>query len=238
MITLYGRKPVQEILLDPEVNIFRLHLADSNKRDGIISEILSLAKARNIEVVMHPKQALSRISKNGRQDQGVAIDIEPLHYSHINALPGQAGDLLVMDGITNPQNLGMVIRSVAASPMHGLLIPKKSNARIDPLVHKASAGTLLKSSLYHCDTIEAGLKALKTRGYQILGLDGGGKRLLNALSHDEGPCAFVLGNETTGLSDAARERCDEIIAIPLANDVESINVAMAATLVAFRTMYR
>jgi len=237
MITLYGRKPVLEILLDPEASIFRLHLAESNQRGDTITQIRMLAQERDIDIITHPKEALSRISKNARQDQGVAIDIAPPKYQSVEQLSDNAGQLLALDGITNPQNLGMIVRSVAASPMNGLLLPKKGCAKIDPLVHKASAGTLIKSSIYHCPTIESGLKSLRSKGYQLIGLSGGVDRSLGDIGNANGKIVFVLGNETTGISEPVLALCDELACIPLESGVESINVAMAATLVAFRTTF-
>ena len=237
MITLYGRKPVLEILLDPEASIFRLHLAESNQRGDTITQIRMLAQERDIDIITHPKEALSRISKNARQDQGVAIDIAPPKYQSVEQLSDNAGQLLALDGITNPQNLGMIVRSVAASPMNGLLLPKKGCAKIDPLVHKASAGTLIKSSIYHCPTIESGLKSLRSKGYQLIGLSGGVDRSLGDIGNANEKIVFVLGNETTGISEPVLALCDELACIPLESGVESINVAMAATLVAFRTTF-
>ena len=237
MITLYGRKPVLEILLDPDSSIFRLHLAESNQRGDTITQIRKLAQKRDIDIITHPKGALSRISKNARQDQGVAIDIAPPKYQSVEEVSDNAGQLLALDGITNPQNLGMIVRSVAASPMNGLLLPKKGCAKIDPLVHKASAGTLIKSSIYHCPTIESGLKSLRSKGYQLIGLSGGVDRSLSDIENANEKTVFVLGNETTGISEPILALCDELACIPLESGVESINVAMAATLVAFRTTF-
>ena len=237
MITLYGRKPVLEILLDPETSIFRLHLAESNQRGDTITQIRKIAQKRGIDIITHPKGALSRISKNARQDQGVAIDIAPPKYQSVEQVSDNAGQLLALDGITNPQNLGMIVRSVAASPMNGLLLPKKGCAKIDPLVHKASAGTLIKSSIYHCPTIESGLKSLRSKGYQLIGLSGGVDRSLGDIGNANEKIVFVLGNETTGISEPVLALCDELACIPLESGVESINVAMAATLVAFRTTF-
>ena len=237
MITLYGRKPVLEILLDREASIFRLHLAESNQRGDTITQIRKLARERDIDIITHPKEALSRISKKARQDQGVAIDIAPPKYQSVEQLSDNAGQLLALDGITNPQNLGMIIRSVAASPMNGLLLPKKGCAKIDPLVHKASAGTLIKSSIYHCPTIESGLKSLQSKGYQLIGLSGGVGRSLGDIGNANEKTVFILGNETTGISEPVLALCDELACIQLESGVESINVAMAATLVAFRSTF-
>ena len=237
MITLYGRKPVLEILLDPETSIFRLHLAESNQRGDTITQIRKIAQKRGIDIITHPKGALSRISKNARQDQGVAIDIAPPKYQSVEQVSDNAGQLLALDGITNPQNLGMIVRSVAASPMNGLLLPKKGCAKIDPLVHKASAGTLIKSSIYHCPTIESGLKSLRSKGYQLIGLTGDVDLSLRDIGNGNEKTVFVLGNETTGISEPILALCDELACIPLESGVESINVAMAATLVAFRSTF-
>ncbi|MGV0036027.1 MAG: TrmH family RNA methyltransferase [Candidatus Azotimanducaceae bacterium WSBS_2022_MAG_OTU7] len=237
MITLYGRKPVLEILLDPDSSIFKLHFSESNQRGDTITQIRKLAEKRKIEIVTHPKEALSRISKNARQDQGVAIDISAPKYQSVDQVVDSASQILALDGITNPQNLGMIIRSVAASPMAGLLLPRKGCAKIDPLVHKASAGTLIKSCIYHCPTIESGLQSLRAKGYQIIGLTGGVSRSLGDMGNAGEKVVFVLGNETTGISEPVLAFCDELACIPLESGVESINVAMAATLVAFRTTF-
>ena len=237
MITLYGRKPVLEILSDPDSSIYRLHLAASNQRGDAITRIKDLARNRKIETVTHPKEALSRISKNARQDQGVAIDISPPNYRSIDDVKDCDGEILALDGITNPQNLGMIIRSVAASPINGLLLPKKGCAKIDPLVHKASAGTLIKSRIYFCQTIESGLKSLRSSGYHIIGLSGNSEQQLANLRNRNKKTAFVLGNETTGIRGSVLELCHELARIPLESGVESINVAMAATIVAFRNTF-
>ncbi len=238
MITLYGRKPVLEILIDTSTQVFRLHLADSNMKGETIGQIERLAAERNIEIVRHSKQALSRISKNARQDQGVAIDIQALHYQSVDKIDPDTFEILGLDQITNPQNLGMIIRSVAASPTQALLLPKKGCARIDPLVHKASAGTLIKSSIYHCPTLETGIKKLKSEGFEVFGLDGNADTPLSTIGTSPGTRRlFLLGNETTGLSEECLRLCDQLVSIPLRNNVESINVANAATLVAFRSTF-
>ena len=237
IITLYGRKPVLEILEDASVPVYRLHLAESNKSGDVMNQIKSLAADRGVEIVTHTKQALSRISKNGRQDQGVAVDVESQGYKSVEQLEMNATTLIALDNVTNPQNVGMIIRSVAASPIDGLLLPRQGCARIDPLVHKASAGTVFKSDIYHCSTLHEGLGVLKARGFIKAGLDGEGSTELSTFSPTQ-PVVYVLGNETIGLSNETKAACDHLISIPLARGVESINVAAAATLVAFRNTFR
>ena len=239
MVTLYGRKTVLEVLQDPSITIFRTHLAKSNRNSDTIEEIEILAKKREVEICYHDKAALSRISKNGRQDQGVAVDIESESYKDISQTIQSTGDLIGLDNITNPQNLGMVVRSVAASPMGGLLLPKKGCAKIDPLVHKASAGTLFKATIYHTATLEEGLKFLKSVDFDLIALTGKSDIRLSELPlQSDRRRIFLLGNETSGIRDSIRQSCDIEVCIPMENNVESINVAAAATLVAFRGMFR
>jgi 23S rRNA (guanosine2251-2'-O)-methyltransferase len=147
LITVYGRKPVYEILADRSLEIFRLHLADSNRGGGIVDQIKTLAAQRNIEICYHSREQLARISRNSKQDQGVACDIHSAGYQPyklaLEQLPSaDQRPLIALDGITNPQNLGMIIRSITASPAYGLLLPSKGCADISALVIKASAGTV------------------------------------------------------------------------------------------------
>jgi len=111
LLTLYGRKPVLEALQDKNLQLFRLHLADSNRQEGILLEIQKAAKQRGVEIQTHGKRELSRISKNSQQDQGVALDILMPGFIQADAflmnLPTRF-QIIAVDGITNPQNLGMI----------------------------------------------------------------------------------------------------------------------------------
>lgn len=238
LLTIYGRKPVLEALQDREIKPFRLHLAESNKQAGIIQELQQLAERQGAEVLYHSRDALSRISKNKKQDQGVVLDIAAPSYRHISSLQVSAQrELIAVENITNPQNLGMIIRSVGASPMAGVIIPKKGCAPLDALVIKASAGAIFKTAIYYCDDLLQEMPTLKQLGYEFLGLAGQGKTPLNRLTN-RSPSIFLLGNETVGLSESMINACDDLVHIPMQNGVESLNVSIAASLVAFRSMYR
>lgn len=234
LLTIYGRKPVQEALQDPDINFFRVHLADSNKPHPILDDILRRCHERGIEVVYHDRLALSRISKNRKQDQGVAADILGQHFEEFATfLDGHHGDLRLMavDQVTNPQNLGMIIRSVCAGYIDGLIIPRRGCARIDSLVIKASAGTLFKARLLFCDQLPAALELARKRGFQIYGLSTNGLPLPQvrlAPAH-----IMVLGNESEGLSAPVDALCTSHISIPMRNQVESLNVAVTAGILAF-----
>lgn len=237
LLTVYGRKPVIEALENRDIPCYRIHLADSNKPGGIIKQIINLAEKRGVEVVYHSRQELSRISRNGKQDQGVAADLEcPNHQLLDDFLanpPQENYSLIALDGITNPQNLGMIIRSVTASPCHGILLPKQGTAAISALVIKASAGTLFKSTLIHCDSLEQALPQLKKLGATCCTLSSYSKQSLSELQVAS-PIVYVLGNETEGVSKKVNDLCTAQVRIPMSNGVESLNVAVTAALLAFR----
>ena len=239
MITIYGRNPVLEALLDPSLSFFRLHLADSNKPADIIQQITHLAKERQVDIARHSKQALSRISKNGRQDQGVALDIiTPAHASLEDHLARRAVNMLrdqwlLVDGITNPQNLGMMVRSTAASPLQGIIVPQKGNASLDPLAIKASAGTLFRATILRTPDIATALPVLKRHGYQLVGLSGEGGQPISDVPLNE-RVVYIVGSETHGLSKVSRQHADTLCSIPMYHGVESLNAAVTASLVAFR----
>jgi 23S rRNA (guanosine2251-2'-O)-methyltransferase len=242
VITLFGRKPVLEVLQDPKLTVYRVHLSESNKPQGIISEIVEIAKKREIEVLYHSKQALSRISKNAKQDQGVCVDILcPKHQSYedflasvsLSASPKKTIRLIALDRITNPQNLGMIIRSVCAGKIDGLLLPSKGCATIDSLVVKASAGTLFKAPILHCASLSSALHESKKLGATVYGLSSHADHSISDKQTDQF-VIYVLGNETEGMSQEISTLCDKRISIPMNNGVESLNVAITASLLAFK----
>jgi len=231
VITLYGRNVVIEVLQDESIDIHKIHLADSNKTDGAIKEILSLAEKRGLEVFYHNKNALSRISKNAKQDQGVAIDIIAKSYLNANEIQKLSSyRLIALDGIQNPQNLGMIIRSCAAGEIDGIILPKKNSAKISPLVIKASAGTLFKLPIYFCNSLDEILPKLKET--KIYSLSSYAKNSLYDVKHHD-KSIFVLGNESDGISSEVEKLCNDSISIKMNRGVESLNVAVTASLIAF-----
>lgn len=231
VITLYGRVVVLEILSDDNIQIYRLHLSKSNKLDKNIEQMISLANKRSIEIVYHTKEELSRISKNGSQDQGVAVDI--IAKSYIDATKLESLDrfrLIALDGINNPQNLGMIIRSCAAGNIDGIILPKQNSAKISPLVIKASAGTLFKIPIYHCTKLSDILPKLQDASIYMLSSYANKSIFDVSKSNKE---IFILGNESDGVSSEVAKLCNQTLSIPMNRGVESLNVAITAGIVAF-----
>ena len=230
VITLYGRQTVKEILQDETIPVEKLHLAKSNKPDGSIKKIMMLTQERGIETLYHDKTALSRISKNAKQDQGVAVDILSPTYQNAKEIAKlKSFRLIALDGIHNPQNLGMIIRSCAAGNVDGIILPKKNSAKISPLVAKASAGTLFKIPIYFCDTLAPVLNEIEADKYM---LSSHAKESIYDLQEGK-RSIFVLGNESEGVSPEVAKECNKALAIPMNRGVESLNVAVTAALIAF-----
>lgn len=237
LMTVYGRKTVLEALQDSATYIYKLHLAKSNKSAEIIDEIITLAKSKGAEITYHDRQALSRISKNAAQDQGVAADLQLRGYQLYDEFIANNAKrnytLLALDGVQNPQNLGMIIRSACAGNIDGILLPQKGNAQIDPLVIKASAGTVFRAPLLRCKDLKEALQDFKHQGAIICALSSHAQTELKKFT-PSGPCIYVLGNESEGVSREVDGLCNERICIPMNNGVESLNVAVTAALIAFR----
>ena len=239
LLTVYGRKPVLEVMQDDTIPVYKLHLADSNQKTGIVADIVRLAERRGIEIAHHSREGLSRISRNRRQDQGVAADLQCPGYSDYRDFlddrtnSSEPFRLIALDRITNPQNLGMIIRSISASPLTALLLPTQGCAPLSPLVIKASAGTLFKCRILRCDGLPDALDDFAAAGTDICVLTGTGSV---DISHyvPAGNAIYVLGNETDGVSAGLMKRASHRLRIPMSNGVESLNVAVTASLIAFR----
>jgi len=233
-LTLFGRKPALEALLDPSLTIHCLHLADSNRPAGIIAQIISEAERRGAKIRYHDRLALSRISRNGRQDQGVALDVVCPQFASLPTFLDQssAARRVALDGVTNPQNVGMIIRSAVAAGIDGILYPKRGIASMGPLVIKASAGNLFKAPIIRCETVADALEKLRSQGYRVAALEANAKQSLFEFKV-EGSMVCVLGGETEGISPAAQALVNTRLSIPMARGVESLNVAVTAALVAF-----
>jgi 23S rRNA (guanosine2251-2'-O)-methyltransferase len=237
VLTIYGRNAVIEALRDATLPCYCLHLAQSNRDGGSVKEIRALALQRDIPIKEHSRPALARISKNGKQDQGVAADILCPSFNRLDSYLATLHEatpvrLLALDGITNPQNLGMIVRSATAGRIDGILWSRRGNAALGPLVIKASAGNLYKAPILICQDLVEALKACRAKGMDICTLDAGARESLFGQTPAL-QCVYVLGNESEGVSQPVKKLANKTVSVPMNNGVESLNVAVTASLIAY-----
>ena len=240
-ITVYGRNPVHEVLLDDDLVVDKVVIADG-ARGGGIREIEQAARRRGVAVQRASAERVKKLAGNGRQDQGVFADVVAPRMQPLSAaIEGpRASDLrtvLVLDGVTTPANVGMILRSATAAGVDGVVVPRKGVASLDPLVVKASAGVAFRAPIIKAATAYEAVSSLKSKGFHVVGLDAhGDDDLFHA--HLREPVAFVLGSETAGLGPDVASLVDTWVSIPMASGVESLNVSAAAAVVCFELVRR
>ena len=234
IITIYGRNAVLEVLEDESITIHKLHFSDSNKSVAQLDAMVRIAKYRGIEIAYHDKKALSRISKNAKQDQGVALDIVLDHALSEDEFLAQNSSykVIALDGIHNPQNLGMIIRSCAAGDVDAIILPTKNSAQISPLVIKASVGTLFRLPIIKTDSFVKTLEKFKQEEAKLYTLSSHAQSSYKDENYGQ-KTVFILGNESEGVSSEVEKLSNASIAIPMKRGVESLNVAVTASLLAF-----
>lgn len=237
-ITVYGRNPVHEVLLDPDLHVDKVVIAEGAHGSGI-KEIQQAARRRGLTVQRASAERVKKLAGNGRQDQGVFADVVAPRMLPLDVAiaDGALRRVLVLDGITTPANVGMILRTATAAGMDGIVVPRRGVASIDPLVVKASAGVAFKAPILKAFTAEEAVRDLKRAGFRIVGLDAEGDDDIFA-AHLPEPVAFVLGSETAGHGPEVAAEVDAWVSIPMAAGVESLNVAAAAAVVCFELVRR
>lgn len=238
-VTVYGRKPVLEALGDASLQVDKVVLADT-ARGPAAREILDAAAARGVDVQRATAQRVKVLAGNGKQDQGVLADVvAPRMKLLSDALSGPRPPrgVLLLDGITTPANVGMILRTATAAGMGGIVVPRRGVASIDPLVVKASAGVAFHAPVLRCATAAEAASELRSAGYPLFALDAGAPESLFT-AELPARAAFVLGSETAGVSPDVREHVTGLLSIPMRGGVESLNVASAAAVVCFEHLRR
>jgi len=238
-ITVYGRKPVLEALDDPALRVDKVIVAEGLRGEPVRA-ILAAARQRQVPVQRASAHRVKVLAGNGRHDQGVLADVVAPRMAPVEEFLDDVGDgpaaVLVLDGVTNPANVGMLLRSATAAGLDGVLLPRRGVPAIDPLVIKASAGVAFRAPVLRAGTAAEGCAGLRAAGFAVYGLDAAGASLLDAELPER--VALVLGNETDGLSAPVRAELDGVLAIPMHGGVESLNVASAGAVAAFELRRR
>lgn len=229
-----GRNPVVECLR-AGVPASALYVAVGTENDERLTESVKIAADTGISILEVPRTDLDRLSANGLH-QGVALQVPAYRYAHPDDLLLRAREsggpalLVALDNISDPRNLGAVVRSVAAFGGQGVLIPQRRSAGVTAVAWRTSAGAAARLPVARATNLTRTLKDWASRGIRVVGLDAEGTTTLDDFDGTD-PTVVVVGSEGKGLSRLVRENCDEILSIPMAGDVESLNASVAAGVV-------
>ncbi len=229
-----GRNPVVECLR-AGVPATALYVALGTESDERLTESVTRAADSGIAILEVPRIDLDRMSTNGLH-QGIALQVPPYDYAHPDDMLKSATTdvspalLVALDNISDPRNLGAIVRSVSAFGGHGVLIPQRRSASVTAVAWRTSAGAAARLPVARATNLNRTLKDWGKAGLQVVGLDAGGDITVDELD-GSGPILVVVGSEGKGLSRLVRENCDAVVSIPMAGPTESLNASVAAGVV-------
>ncbi|MDO4791992.1 MAG: 23S rRNA (guanosine(2251)-2'-O)-methyltransferase RlmB [Buchananella hordeovulneris] len=226
-----GRNPVSEAVR-AGIPIKRVLMAPGGVSDDRVAEVVREAAAQGAPVIEVTRGELDKLT-DGAVHQGVAVEIPGYEYKDTLDLleaadaAGHAPLIVALDGVTDPHNLGAVLRSAGAFGADGVLIPSRRSASMNATAWKVSAGAAARVPVAMATNLTQELERLKMEGCFVVGLDGGGEVMVRELELATSPLVLVTGSEGKGLSRLVRQACDAIVSIPIAAKVESLNAAVA-----------
>ncbi|MER7793453.1 23S rRNA (guanosine(2251)-2'-O)-methyltransferase RlmB [Streptomyces sp. NPDC097640] len=236
-----GRNPVVEALREgvPASTLYVQQFIDSDDR---VREALKLAADRGgIHLMEAPRPELDRMT-NGLNHQGLVLQVPPYEYAHPEDLVAAAADegqdplIVALDGVTDPRNLGAVVRSVSAFGGHGVVVPERRAAGMTAGAWKTSAGTAARTPVARATNLTRALEAYKKAGLMVVGLDADGDTEVQNAEVLEGPVVIVAGSEGKGLSRLVAETCDVLVRIPMPGGAESLNAGVATGVVLYEAV--
>jgi 23S rRNA (guanosine2251-2'-O)-methyltransferase len=228
-----GRNPVLECLR-AGVPATALYVALGAEADERLTESVARAAECGIAILEVPRTDLDRLTANGLH-QGVALQVPPYIYAHPDDLLAAGSQsppalIVALDNISDPRNLGAIVRSVAAFGGHGVLIPQRRSASVTAVAWRTSAGAAARLPVARATNLTRTLRDYAEHGLQIVGLDADGETALDDLDGTD-PLVLVVGSEGKGLSRLVRQNCDAVVSIPMAGSAESLNASVAAGVV-------
>lgn len=229
-----GRNSVLEAFA-AKIPALTLYLAQRIEFDDRVKQIIASANGRNLPIIEITRQELDRMTDVGTVHQGVALKVPPYEYAHpldlLDTIEGrnQTPLLVALDGVTDPRNLGAIVRSTAAFGGQGVIVPQRRAAGMTAAAWKTSAGAAARLPVAMATNLTQTLNGFKARGVFVLGLDGDGDVSLHDLQLAEQPLVIVVGSEGKGLSRIVMDACDAIVSIPISAITESLNAGIAAS---------
>ena len=233
--TVLGRNPVVECLR-AGVPAMSLTVSVGGTSDDRVAEAVHLAAEAGVAILEVPRGELDRIA-GGALHQGVALTVPPYAYAHPDELLEIAADapepglIVALDGVTDPRNLGAVVRSVGAFGGHGVVVPQRRSAGMTAVAWRTSAGVAARLPVARATNLTRTLREYATAGYMIAGLDTEGSVTLDDFDLAGDPLVLVVGSEGKGLSRLVKQTCDVTVSIPMSGPVESLNASVATGVV-------
>ena len=228
-----GRNAVVEALR-ADMPVTGLYVAEGTERDGRLREAFALAADRGISLLEVGRHELDKMT-SGAVHQGLAARVPAYEYAHPDdlldraAAAGEPPLIVALDSVTDPRNLGAVVRSAAGFGAHGVLVPERRAAGMTASAWKTSAGAAARVPVAQAVNLVRQLKAYQEAGCMVVGLAADGEVSLPDLDLADGPLVVVVGSEGKGLSRLVAETCDQLVSIPMTNSLESLNAGVAAS---------
>jgi 23S rRNA (guanosine2251-2'-O)-methyltransferase len=227
-----GRNPVVESLR-AGVPALALYVTARAQQDERVAEAVQLAADAGIAVLESGMPELDRLT-GGAVHQGAALRVRPYEYLHPDdfseRLAATPPLIVALDGVTDPRNLGAVVRSAAAFGADGVVVPSRRSAGVTASAWKASAGALSRVPVARAVNLTRTLESYKSRGLFVAGLDASGDTNVHEMTVADGPLVLVVGSEGHGLSRVVAAACDVLVRIPMASGSESLNAGVAASI--------
>ncbi|MFO7281298.1 MAG: 23S rRNA (guanosine(2251)-2'-O)-methyltransferase RlmB [Thermoanaerobacterales bacterium] len=236
-----GRQAVRELLIAGKRRVREIWMVDDGDDAPVLRDIRELAEDARVPV---RQVGRSRFAAQARCEapQGVLALAAPLPEHDLDELAagrdGEPAFLVALDRITDPGNLGAILRSAECAGVTGAVLPRHRAVHVTPTVTKAAAGAVEHVPMAIVPGLPAAILRLRDLGVHVVGLDAAADRTLYDMTGADGPICLVLGSEDRGLSRLVRARCDEVVAIPMRGVLGSLNVAAAAALACFEVARR
>jgi 23S rRNA (guanosine2251-2'-O)-methyltransferase len=232
-----GRQAVRELLIARSRKIREIWISNDIDKADIIDDIVELAHAANVTVLDVPRRKLEDQARS-ESPQGVLAFAAPLREADFDQListrDGNVPFLVAVDGVTDPGNLGALLRCCDGAGVTGVILPKHRAVHVTPTVAKTSAGAVEYVPMTVVSGLPNAITQMRSKGVWVVGLDDASDKTLFDLGNlASEPICMVLGAEGAGLSRLVRERCDMVVSIPMAGQVSSLNVSAAAALAVY-----
>lgn len=232
---LYGIHAVMEALKSKKRNVVQLYVADNKAGHRAVEEIIRLAKRNNVKIDRMDVKMMDRLTKGGNH-QGVLAKAQPVRLMKLSTAlyesDGNKKDLwLAVDEMTDPQNLGAIIRSAACLGFSTIILPQRRTVGLTPAVYKVACGAVERVNIVEVSNLSNALLDLKEEGFWIYGADMDGQPITQ--TDYASPAVLVIGSEGTGIREKTAENCDQIISIPQKGGVESLNASAAAGIIMY-----